>query len=176
MKKFLLSLIVMTAAMAANAQVFVGGEFTLWRNYDANVTNFKLLPTIGYDLTDKWSVGTQIGYAHDYEAGAKWNSFIIAPFARYNAVKFGPVTIFGDMEFTYAMSKLSGTSGTSDAFEVGIKPGLKVKLVKQLSFVSHFGFIGYRHTDGLHRFNPGSTGFGLDFSGNNLSIGVSYDF
>ena len=45
MKKLLVSLFVMVAALSVNAQdLYMGGVFNLWRNGDANRTNFTIAP------------------------------------------------------------------------------------------------------------------------------------
>ena len=48
MKKLFLTLAVAFASLAANAQLYVGGEVGAWRNSDDNKTDFNLKPEIGY--------------------------------------------------------------------------------------------------------------------------------
>lgn len=175
MKKLFIVLALVAVSITASAKGFVGGELGLWRNYDANTTSFKILPTVGYDLNSKWTIGGSIGYGYDYNKGADAHSFIISPFARYNAVSFGPVTIFADGGLTYSLTDWEGP-GSNNSWEVGIKPGVKVNLHKNISFVSHWGFLGWRENDGTRFMPQGETGFGFDFSGNSLTVGMSYDF
>lgn len=67
MKKLFLTLAVAAASLTASAQVYVGGEVGLWRNKDANHTNFTIKPDLGYKLSDKWDLGIGIGYEHNYK-------------------------------------------------------------------------------------------------------------
>lgn len=176
MKKILITLVVAMSTLAASASGWIGGEIGFWRNYDANRTYFEIAPTAGYDFSDKWAVGATVGYAHIYSSGAKANAFTISPYVRWSAVKFGPCTLFIDGGFDYAVSKIKGQDGSSDAFGIGLKPGVKVKLCDQLSFVAHAGFLGFRHNDGVVYYGNGDTGFGFQLSSADLSFGVSYDF
>ena len=53
MKKLFLTLAVAFASLAANAQLYVGGEVGAWRNTDDNKTDFNLKPEIGYLPTQR---------------------------------------------------------------------------------------------------------------------------
>ena len=178
MKKLFLTLAVAAASLTASAQVYVGGEVGLWRNKDANHTNFTIKPYLGYKLSDKWDLGIGIGYEHDYENHVKKNSFEVDPYARWSYVKFGPVSLFLDMGFGVATYKTKIGDHSSDAqvgWRVGVQPGVKVALCKNLDFIAHAGFLGYREADDKHC-SYGEDGFGFNFSGNNLNFGVVYNF
>ena len=66
MKKLLLTLVLVISSLTAGAQVYLGGEVGLWRDWNNNETTFALQPEIGYQFSDKWAAGLQIGYAHHY--------------------------------------------------------------------------------------------------------------
>lgn len=198
MKKFFLMLLVAAFSLTAGAQVYLGGEVGLWRNSDDNHTAFKLKPEIGYNLSDKWALGIGIGYNHDYvgtgdvelpgfdaSGSVKVNGFSVTPYARYSFAKFGPVSLFLDGGFginTYKV-KVTGEVGdhsaskTSDAqtgWQIGIQPGVKVNLAKNIDFIARVGFLGYRDADDQYC-QFGENGFGFDLS-NNLSFGLFYNF
>ena len=71
MKKILMTIAAVFAAVSMNAQVYVGGSlaFESWSSQklagDKSETVFKLLPEIGYNLSDEWAIGTVIGYQSD---------------------------------------------------------------------------------------------------------------
>ena len=50
MKKIGLFLFVVMAALSVKAQVYVGGEISLWHNDDADATTFTLSPEVGYNF------------------------------------------------------------------------------------------------------------------------------
>lgn len=88
MKKFCFLWLLAVITLTASAQVYVGGEVGLWRNWDANHTSFSILPEVGYNLSDNWAIGTSIGYAYNYLEGNKTNAVEVAPYARYTYAKF----------------------------------------------------------------------------------------
>ena len=184
MKKFLMTIAAAFVAVSMNAQVYLGGSlgFGAWSSQknvgDRSETSFSILPEIGYNINDKWAIGTVIGYVSDKMWGvdvlnnAKSESaFTFNPYARYTFLKAGKVNLFidGGVDFTSA-SKMDAT-----AFGVGVKPGLAVNLTDKLSFVSHIGFLGYavQNPDGD---DNNTSVFGLDLSGNNLTFGLYYNF
>lgn len=179
MKKFLFSLVAAVITLTASAQVYVGGEVGLWRNWDANHTTFSILPEVGYNLSDNWAIGTSIGYAYNYLEGNKTNAVEVAPYARYTYAKFDAVSLFLDGGFgfmTYKVSPKHGKSSDSqNAWQVGLMPGVKVDLTSKLSFVAHVGFFGYRDAD-YENCAWGEDGFGFKLDGNNLNFGLYYNF
>lgn len=182
MKKILLTALVAIFTLTASAQVYVGGSAALWRDYNANETTFKLIPEIGYNLSDQWAIGVEIGYLHNYDNGTKSNGVTIAPYARYTALQWGAVRLFFDGGFGFNTYKTKWEVGNKtvksdpyNAWEIGIKPGLAVSLGKNIDFVAHLGFLGYRDSDDKAR-TFGRDGLGFDFDANNLSFGLNYKF
>ena len=199
MKKLFLTLAVAFASLEANAQLYVGGEVGAWRNSDDNHTSFNLKPEIGYQLSDKWDLGIGIGFNHDYKGVGeasdgttlvknKVNSFEVNPYARWSFVKFGPVRMFLDITAGVSTYKVKATvynpvtekstTETGDAqvgWRVGVQPGVAVGLCKNLDFIAHVGFLGYRDADD-NKCSYGENGFGFDLSSNNLNFGFVYKF
>lgn len=175
MKKFLLLLAVAMISIAANAQVYVGGEVGLWRNSDANRTTFGIQPEVGYNLSDKWALGISVGFQHLYQDGTSYNGMSVDPYARWSFVKFGPVSLFLDMGFGVASYKSNDWDDSRTGWRIGVQPGVRVSLAKHIDFVAHAGFFGYREAD--DNFSPyGEQGFGFLVSGNDLSFGINYNF
>lgn len=185
MKKLFLSIVMAFAAVSMQAQFYVGGEAGFWRDYDGNNTSVKILPEVGHNLDEKWSIGAKLGYEYSYsgettlgiKTNTKTNSFVIAPYARYTYAKFGSVNLFVDGGFGFATYKeeVNGHEGDAqNAWEVGVKPGLSVDFTEKLSFVTHIGFLGWRDSDDAKVW--GSEGFGFDLSGNSLTFGLYYNF
>lgn len=71
MKKIVLSVIVALIAITANAQVYVGGTFGVGSDKvetegtEVRNTTFKILPEVGYELSEDWSVGTVNRYENN---------------------------------------------------------------------------------------------------------------
>ena len=169
MKKVLMTLFVMFAVVTAYAQeMYVGGGISLWRNTDADKTSFSISPEFGYGLNEKWSVGGQL--VLDI-VGDTSTSFALAPYARFSYYENKVVRLFLDMGFGVSVYKPKHQDSVA-GFELGVKPGIAVKLNDHFSFVSKVGFAGFRED---YR-GEGNSGFGVGVDGEDISIGIEYAF
>ena len=177
MKKIVLLLFVVCAAISVNAQVYVGGTAGFWRNNDddSKVTAYSVLPEVGYELNDKWAVGAEFGYAHiKVGDNSKRNVFGIAPYARYTYCETGIVRLFLDGSLGVSSYKI-GDADRETGFEVGLRPGIALKLTDKFSLIAKVGFVGYRDDYGFA--NAGfDSGFGLGLSGDDLQFGFQVKF
>ena len=202
MKKILMTMVAAFAAVSMNAQYYVGGEIGFASSKAAvagaeTQTSFKIMPEFGYVLDETMSVGIMLGYEQGDAAGAfntsaksfaigegiqgvndKATSYVINPYLRYNMMKFGNVSLFGDASVLYRHSERDlGVLGKDkyNEFGIGVKPGIAVALNDKISFVSHLGFLGYvqgkQDVDGAEA----ASAFGFDFA-NNLTFGLYYNF
>ncbi|NDV65990.1 outer membrane beta-barrel protein [Bacteroides sp. 224] len=165
MKKIVMFLFVVCAAVAANAQVYAGGSLGFWDNDDADKTSFRIVPEVGYTLDDKWALGIELGYDHSKVAGIKKDIYFVAPYARYSYFNKGIVSLFVDGGFGFSTVK-----DGEDGFNIGLKPGLAIKLTDKFSLVSKFGFVGYSDD-----YEFMENGFGLDLT-NNITFGFFVNF
>ena len=176
MKKIVLTLVAAFAAISMNAQVYVGGSvgFTSVKsNGGDSETEFKFVPEIGYNFNDQWAAGIKIGYQDgyadmddDFESYKGRKVLTINPYARYTFVKSDVVSLFVDGGVNFEKF-----DGIDDALlGIGLTPGVALNLSDKLSFVTHFGFVGYRG------WNSDNNKFGLDLNGNNLTFGLYYNF
>ena len=85
MKKIVVLIFVVMAALSAKAQFYVGGNVALWHNDDADNTSFLIEPEFGYNFSERWAVGATLGFAHNSKetVGFK-NAFSFAPYVRYS--------------------------------------------------------------------------------------------
>ncbi|MCM1449890.1 MAG: porin family protein [Clostridiales bacterium] len=178
MKRLFLGAALMLASLAASAQLYVGGSIGLQRNISDNVTDIKVSPEIGYNYSDEWAFGTEIGYQHTYNDGLKVNIFAIAPYARYNYFRYEKVKLFVDGGFGLGFGKAKvddHSSDTATLFEIGLKPGVAFDVTDKFGLVAHFGFLGYRGgNDAGKDIRPETIGF--DFSTLDLSLGFYVNF
>ena len=185
MKKLFLTFAFAVVAIAASAQVYLGGEGGFWRNPNANHTQFSLAPEIGYKLDSDWALGLQVGYQYDYVSGNDVHTINVAPYARYTLAKLGSVKFFADGGFGYYTTTLDKSGGRDPKYstwQIGITPGLSVDLNRRISFITHFGFLGYRDSDiknggitGLENV-LGEDGFGFRLDASTLQFGFVYNF
>lgn len=171
MKKGLLLVVVMLATIAVKAQeVYVGGSFNIWRNSTENTTSFKVAPEIGYNFNETWALGAELNYSHDYKKGFTTNTVVVAPYIRWSYYQNDAVRLF--LDGTAALGFVKVKDGdTTKAGQIGLRPGIAVKLNDHFSFIAKYGFLGYRR-------NVNTTGdsFGLNLTSEDLSIGFHYAF
>ena len=97
MKKIVVLIFVVMAALSAKAQFYVGGNVALWHNDDADNTSFLIEPEFGYNFSERWAVGATLGFAHNSKetVGFK-NAFSFAPYVRYSYYENKVVRLFLD--------------------------------------------------------------------------------
>ena len=172
MKKVLMTLFVLFAVVTAYAQeMYVGGGIGLWRDTDAERTSFSISPDFGYELNGKWAVGGQLILDVAGGEGPSTTAFAIAPYARFSYYENDIVRLFLDMGFGVSINKQKHTDADA-GFELGVKPGIAVKLNENFSFVSKVGFAGFRQD---YR-GTSNSGFGVYADGEAISIGIEYAF
>lgn len=171
MKKLFFTLMVaLIAIVSADAQVYVGGSFNLTRDKDADLTNFTIAPEIGYNLTKNWAIAAEIGFTHVSDDDASANAFNFAPYARFSFFEKGIVRLFLDGGVGISTYKVEDAD-SHNGFEIGIKPGIALEICKNLTFVTKYGFAGYRDD---YKYNNSISGISL--SSEDLSFGFHYEF
>lgn len=177
MKKIMLSLAMALVSVCASAQVYIGGTAGISSNKvgdaDSKVA-YKFIPEIGYQFNNKWEAGIEIGIQKGdvckiAQVGDA-TTFTVAPYVRYTAVDTKLVNLFVEGTVGYG----SVSKGGGDYYEVGIKPGLAVKLSDHVNLISKVGFLGYRGYSPDH--GKSSSTFGLDVDASNVSFGAIYKF
>lgn len=167
----MLVVVLMTALSSDAQEMYLGGGISLWRNSDADRTKFSISPDFGYNLNERWAIGGELIFSHesgdeDYTS----NAFALAPYARYSFYENKIVRLFLDMGLGFSTSKVKHAD-SKNGFEVGIKPGMAIKLNSHFSLITKVGFAGFR--DDYFR---GEDGFGVTLEGEDISIGIDYEF
>ena len=177
MKKGLLLVVVMLATIAVKAQdIYVGGSLNVWRNSTGNTTSFKVAPEVGYNFNERWALGAELAYGHEYANKVSVNSFDFAPYIRFSYYKSGIVRLFLDGTASIGFDKVKD-GDTSKRGQVGLRPGIAVKLNDHFSFIAKYGFLGYRRNmDYDEDYAPIKHSFGLNLTSEDLSIGFHYAF
>lgn len=165
------------AAMTADAQIWLGGQvgFQAGEVNDLNVTQYQLLPEIGYKLTDRWDMACRIGIDYSkVEHSESASAFVFNPYARYTFYQTGKVGFVLDMGFTiktgdFYDSAIGKTYGDETAWGFGIAPGVKYAASDKVTFVATVGGLGYHAAGDDHA-------FGLTANGNALQFGCYYNF
>ena len=139
MRKLFLLVVIVMAAITASAQegIYLGGGISLWRNNDVDKTSFSITPDVGYNLSEKWAVGVELAYAHKGYDGEDCNKHeCICFWLRMHvtlSMKTRLYVLFLDMGFGFSTYKEKHVDSVN-GFEIGVKPGLAVKLNDNFSF------------------------------------------
>ncbi len=180
MKKILLTIVAVMAAINMSAQVYVGGSIgfgSVKAGAGDSEATYKFIPEVGYNLNDEWAFGAALGYQKgacsigngNFTQDVTTEIFAIDAYARYTPWDFDLVKVFFDGGFGFGSIKDGGT-----LFNFGVKPGVALCVTDEISFVAHIGFFGFEN------YSPkgdgkSSNAFGLDL-GNSVSFGVYYNF
>lgn len=100
-------------------------------------------------------------------------TFTIAPYARYSFLQSDLIKLFVDGGFGFSTAKVKG-SDAANSWNIGLKPGLAIKLSDRFCLVAKYGFLGYSQDE-----TPMGTktkNFGLDLDTDELSFGFHYIF
>ena len=183
MKKIYMTLVAVMFAVCASAQVYVGGNVgiaSVDNGGDDDETVFSVLPEVGYKFNDDWAAGVMFGWSKGnlssnggLDISSDYNkirgTFQINPYARYTFLHSNLINVFCDGGFGY-----KHYNGAANQWSVGLRPGVELKLDK-FSLVAHVGFIGWEQTKGIDD-GPKTSKWGLDLDGNNITLGVYYNF
>ena len=182
MKKIFALALVAMMGLTANAQGYVGGSLGFAsESYDGNSeTVWSIMPEIGYNLNEDWALGVVVGYGEGKDKTKidgitytdKVKTFAISPYVRYTPVKLDKVNIFIDGGFGYQNIKWGEVK--DNIWQFGVKPGVAINLNDKLSFVSHFGFLGYKN-EKLKGDDESTKSFGFNL-GSEVSFGMYYNF
>lgn len=190
MKKLFFTLAIMlglatTVSAQEVGQIWVGGAVGLssTKSGDADrVTSYRIIPEIGYVFAENLGVGIKLGYGHNKavlsnfsdDALAAKDAFTVNPFLRYSFLKgdIGGLFIDGGVGYTYG--KEDGDDAAKlNAWEVGFRPGVAVKVSDRITLTGKFGFLGYQNEKlGDVKYD----GFGFDFDLGQTELGVSIIF
>lgn len=93
----------------------------------------------------------------------------LKPYARWTALKLGPVNMFLDGYVGYTNASNSALKTSVNSFALGVAPGLSIPVTKHLSFVGHVGAIEYANVEKNNIFT-------LNLTGSAFSAGIYYSF
>jgi len=174
MKKIMMTLAAIAVAATMNAQGYIGGSLGFAsQSYDGNSTTvWSIMPEVGYNLNEDWALGVAVGYGESGKGDDKIKTFKVSPYVRFTPVKLDKVNIFIDGGFGYTNVKQGDAS--VNQWQFGLKPGVAINLNDKLSFVSHFGFLGYEY-DKAKGADKGVNTFGFNL-GSEVSFGMYYNF
>jgi len=201
MKKILLFTLFLSFSIAANAQLLLGGQFSIHASSDeshnANTTletskyaEIIVLPRLGYIFGD-FMAGVDAGFrttalkTPDFPNGTNETTtaaFQIGPFMRYTKKPVPNFGIWAEAQVNAAFGQREFNKRKTDetfGLDAGIRPGVIFYVGKHLSFEASFGQFGFTSTrftdpDNSDNFQT-ENDFGLDLGGT-FDFGVNWTF
>ena len=191
MKKIILSIVVVLGLGSANAQeaegsfangdAFISGGFGFGstKNSDFEESSFQIAPSVGFFVILNMALGGRLGYAsvseNDFDGASlvetTVNTFTVGVFGRYYTTPASKFSIFGELGFDYANSKI-GTNipGSKDAKANGFG------ITKNFALEDKWGLLGYSSAkpdvDGANATNNFNIGLNLS----DITLGLVYKF
>lgn len=149
---------------------------------DNKTSSFNFSPRLGYFATENIALGVALGYSTGKtEAPATpdvdVSEFSIGAFGRYYVTPANSFSIFGELGVDYINSKIEAASeDTSNAFRIGLAPGVNYFVSDNFALEAKFGILSYRtdkpDADGVE--STDSFNFGLNFT--DINLGLIYRF
>jgi hypothetical protein len=171
MKKVFLIAVLVCTFSSLQAQVYVGGSLSAWRDEvnDIKRTTMNFFPEIGYGFGNNWHAGAVIGFGQTKIEDVKDNLFRLTSYVGYTFYENQIAALFVEGAFSYL--RTSPITGEAfNGFEAGLNPGIKVKLSDRLGMRAHYAFLGYRDNGNDH------SEFGIRMNLEELRFGFHYSF
>lgn len=144
MKKILMTLVAVFAAVSMNAQneMYIGGTINYQSKTTAALDNsMKIAPEFGVKLNEQWGVGATLSYENKkFTNDDKENEFRFAPYARYYALNIGKVNVFvdGGLYFsTFKREFAAGGDNKNTKYGLFVTPGIAYNVTDKISIVAH---------------------------------------
>lgn len=190
-----LSGIFVTAQPAAKSLI-IGGDITVSseqqkivnRDQKLQYTRFRIMPKVGYFLSDHMAIGIQAGVSclgrkldqeGDY-AKLHENILLFSPFVRYYLTS-GKVGIFteGSIDLGYGFIKQTGNDVTKKGniaqISLGVSPGIYYEIHPKMTLEFSAGWLGYSYaTRKIEGIKEMSSQLGFNFKTTGLSLGVTF--
>jgi len=203
MKKILIIIVCLAGmnipnyAQYSKGKIALGGSFSIsYEKTKTNTTstssNFEILPSAEYFITNNFSVGMDIGYQSqmsEYPYAPSSNtlktvnsSFIAQPYVKKYLSLGEHLSFFGKAEVDVSFGKVTTTvasdTQTEKTFEVaaGVSPGLSFLLSKRTLIEATFGTIGFSTETDKPDSGTKTTITGLTFTVNPVAFGLGVKF
>lgn len=166
MKRIITLVLIALVTLTAQAQFWVGGSMYIDRtkenssflNIDRKTTFIlRLMPEVGYHLTDKVGLGVSAGYEFNsqhvvldnpnqpfYDQKNYSNSYYLTPFVRYY-FNNNRLRLFADGELPFSTTHNQGNAETSFSMGLALRPGVEFEICSRMGLHCYLGALTYNH-------------------------------
>lgn len=152
-----------------------------------------MLPEFGYNLSDRWALGIQLGLinaeANAGTSASAWSqTFSVAPFARYTLLKWKAFSVFADggIDFSDLTGDTNFEDGTTEDVHlttVGlfVNPGFSLRLTDRFSLIGRTNLFTLSHAKTKASFGNAessvwTTSLNSPFNLDDIEIGFTFNF
>lgn len=175
MKKILLVAMFAMAAVICNAQFFLGGTFGVATEKTGDsdrVTTFSIAPTAGFNFSENFALGVELGYDYAEMGDQTVNNFNIGAYGRYSFFHHDNFSIFGEAAVDYLHNKVEHADGMGGV-GVFVRPGISYMVSDKWQILAKTNLFSYSHYScNGEGFN--NTGFAINLT--NIQFGIVYNF
>jgi hypothetical protein len=143
MRKSILTILFLVICVLGYAQkgtvLLNGSIFYNSENYYPDFTSLGIKPGIGYQVSDKWMLGLNLGYERR-ALRADANKYSIGPFVRYTKQITELISVYGQFQVGF------GQSNSSRYFSIDAFPAVELNLGKGFGLNFNLGGINYEVT------------------------------
>lgn len=151
MKKILAIMFVLCAvnAQAQIENLYVGGNAKL--GYAEDTFQFGLLPEVGYEINERWAVGTNVGFTTNaHKGGDTITMGAVGPYARFTAWQCERVAIDvkGGVDLRFGKNVF--------ATEIGFRPSVRFFVNDHYEIAADLGLVGLTYSSSSYTMLDGN--------------------
>ena len=188
MKKVLIIAAIAGSALTTNAQFTKGDKFTSTSfgyssttQGDAKSSTFNLAPSVGYFVSNNWSLGLEVGIGSNSSELASVksvdeSSFAFGAHANYFFTPAEKFSFFANIGFDYMSMNDKIAKETISGFGISVVPSVNYFLSNRLAMQASYGSLGYAtmKSDATGAEAVNNLGINLDMS--SIGFGLTYKF
>lgn len=159
--KIALVVLLLTIALCARGQVYVGGNIGLSSSSGSDRIGIVIAPEIGYSFNQYLTVGSFLSYR------SLQNTFGVTPYLRSNL--FNVKDLFNFFLSVQAPCRFASGYQSYGAY---IRPGVSFQISPGAWLMAHIGAFGYSYTRSL---GVGHGGWSARISSNTINIGFCFN-
>ncbi len=132
----------------------------------SEVTEFDIVPRVGYFIKDDILLGAGLGYSYIKQNGASDDTFAVTGYGRKYWMPENRFMPFAQGDVTLGFGE-DETGDSSLAWGLNVRPGFTYRFSKHVSFDASVGRIGYNNNGG-----DDNESYGVRFNLDDVNLGI----
>ena len=151
MKKILMVTAMLTFALAASAQFYLGGSVGVSTNTvrfqgeHSTLATYGIVPEMGYNISNVFAVGVAVGVKYTVPGEEDdYTTWDVSPYFRTTFANVRSMKFFVDLSPCYQKYSNNTTDISADGFGFSVNPGFRVNLTDKLEFLGRTSIFSYQ--------------------------------